>query len=104
MNAYQNHGTRTASHLHHPSYGTLEFAWDAGDWVVVCFHSANPSKVPHIASLFHVFRDKKPMTVEKNMARSLWNAITVADKGSGNGWTTTPDGWRVSLKEHAVTS
>jgi len=104
MNPYQNHGTRTASHLHHPSYGTLEFAWDASDWVVMCFYSAIPSKVPHLSSLFHLFRDKTPMTVEKNMARSLWNALTVADKGSGNGWTTTPDGWRVSLKEHAVTS
>ena len=96
MNAYQNHGTRTAAHIHHSSFGTLSFAWDAGDWVVVCFHSANPSKVPSMASLFHVFHDKKPMTVEKNMARSLWNALTKEDKENR--------GWRVSLTEHAVTS
>ena len=86
MNPYQNHGTRTAAHIHHPTFGTMSFAWDTEDWVVVCFHSAYPSTATHVSSLFHVFQDKKPMTVEKTMARSIWTALTAADRG-----------WRVSV-------
>ena len=86
MNAYQNHGTRTTAHIHHPSFGTMEFGWDNSDWLTVCFHSAYPSTATHVSSLFHVFQDKKPMTVEKTMARSIWTALTAADRG-----------WRLSL-------
>jgi hypothetical protein len=86
MNAYQNNGTRTTSHLHHPSFGTMEFGWDSSDWVVVCFHSAYPNIASDVSLRFHVFQDKKPMTVEKNMARNIWIGLTAADRG-----------WKVSL-------
>ena len=81
MNAYQNHGTRIAVHLHHPAFGTIEFTWDASDWMVVCFHSANATTIPCINILLHTFHNKKPMTVEKNMARRIWNALVEQDGG-----------------------
>jgi hypothetical protein len=84
MNAYQNNGTRTTAHIHHPSFGTMEFGWDSSDWLTVCFHSAYPSTATHVSSLFHVFLNKKPMTVEKIAARRLWNALAA----HGMDWKT----------------
>lgn len=78
MNPYKNNGTRTAVHLHHPVFGTVEFAWDSSDWMVVCFHSANATAVPCISVLFHTFHNQKPMTVEKKMSRSIWNTLVEA--------------------------
>ena len=85
MNPYKNNGTRIAVHLHHPALGTVEFAWDSSDWMVVCFHSANPGTTPCVGVLFHAFHASKPMTVEKAMGRSIWNALVAQDKK----WTTT---------------
>lgn len=85
MNPYKNNGTRIAVHLHHPALGTMEFAWDSSDWMVVCFHSANPAAYPRVGVLSHAFHSAKPMTVEKKMGRSIWNALVAQDKK----WTTT---------------
>lgn len=85
MNPYQNHGTRTSVFLHHPLWGTVEFAWDSSDWMVVCFHSANATTIPAIDLLVYTFYNKKPMTVEKNMARKMWNDLVERD----DGWKTT---------------
>jgi hypothetical protein len=79
MNPYKNHGTRTAMHLHHPVFGTMEFAWDSSDWIVVCFHSADATRVPSMKVLFSNFYNEKPMTVEKQMGRSIWNALSTAE-------------------------
>ena len=79
MNPYKNYGTRTAMHLHHPAFGTMEFAWDSSDWIVVCFHSADATRVPSMKVLFSNFYNEKPMTVEKNMGRSIWNALSTAE-------------------------
>jgi hypothetical protein len=79
MNPYKNYGTRTAMHLHHPAFGTMEFAWDNSDWIVVCFHSANATKIPCINVLVSTFYNEKPMTVEKNMGRRIWNALSTAE-------------------------
>lgn len=85
MNAYQNHGTRIAVNLHHPALGTMEFAWDSSDWMVVCFHSANATTIPCINILVHTFYNQKPMTVEKKMARRIWNNLVESEKS----WKTT---------------
>lgn len=87
MNPYKNHGTRIAVNLHHPALGTMEFAWDNSDWMVVCFHSANTTtgwrvKVDVLASAFD---SSKPMTVQKAMGRRIWAALVEQDKN----WTTT---------------
>ena len=79
MNPYKNYGTRTAMHLHHPAFGTMEFAWDSSDWIVVCFHSADATRVPSMKVLFSNFYNEKPMTVEKQMGRSIWNALSTAE-------------------------
>jgi hypothetical protein len=79
MNPYKNYGTRTAMHLHHPAFGTMEFAWDNSDWIVVCFHSANATTIPCINVLVSTFYNEKPMTVEKNMGRRIWNALSTAE-------------------------
>jgi hypothetical protein len=79
MNPYKNNGTRTAVHLHHPAFGTMEFAWDSSDWIVVCFHSADATRVPSMKVLFSNFYNEKPMTVEKQMGRSIWNALSTAE-------------------------
>jgi hypothetical protein len=79
MNPYKNHGTRTAVHLHHPAFGTMEFSWDSSDWIVVCFHSADATRVPSMKVLFSNFYNEKPMTVEKAMGRSIWNALSTAE-------------------------
>jgi hypothetical protein len=79
MNPYKNNGTRTAMHLHHPVFGTMEFAWDSSDWIVVCFHSADATRVPSMKVLFSNFYNEKPMTVEKQMGRSIWNALSTAE-------------------------
>ena len=78
MNPYKNNGTRTAVHLHHPVFGTVEFAWDSSDWMVVCFHSANATAIPRISGLPHALYNQKPVTVEKKMARSIWNTLVEA--------------------------
>jgi len=87
MNPYKNNGTRIAVHLHHPALGTMEFAWDSSDWMVVCFHSANPGTYPcvGVGGVAYSFRSSKPVTVEKKMGRSIWNALVEQDKK----WTTT---------------
>ena len=79
MNPYKNNGTRTAMHLHHPAFGTVEFAWDSSDWIVICFHSANVTTIPSMKVLFNTFHSEKPMTVEKTMGRSIWNALSTAE-------------------------
>jgi hypothetical protein len=99
MNAYQNNGTRTIAHIFHPSFGTMEFGWDSSDWLTVCFHSAYPNQATHVSSLFHVFHDKKPMTVEKNMARSIWNGLMAADRG----WRVSPTYTNPMLAEQGAT-
>ncbi len=99
MNAYQNNGTRTIAHIFHPSFGTMEFGWDSSDWLTVCFHSAYPNTATHVSSLFHVFLDKKPMTVEKNMARNIWIGLTAADRG----WKVSPTYTNPILAEQAAT-
>ena len=76
MNPYKNNGTRTAMHLHHPVFGTMEFAWDTSDWMVICFHSANATRVPSMKVLFNTFHSEKPMTVEKTMGRSIWTTLS----------------------------
>ena len=79
MNPYKNHGTRTAMHLHHPVFGTMEFSWDSSDWIVVCFHSADATRVPSMKVLFSNFYNEKPMTVEKALGRSIWNTLSTAE-------------------------
>ena len=78
-----SHATRTSVYLHHPLCGTMEFAWDTSDWMVVCFHSANATTIPSLIdhSLPHVFHNKKPKTVGKNMARRMWDALVERDEG-----------------------
>lgn len=85
MNPYKNNGTRIAVLLHHPVFGTMEFAWDTSDWIVVCFHSADATRVPSMKVLFNTFHNEKPMTVEKTMGRSIWNALSEAKLS----WNTT---------------
>jgi len=79
MNPYKNHGTRTAVHLHHPAFGTVEFAWDSSDWIVVCFHSADATRVPSIKVLCSTLHNEKPMTVKKQLGRSIWNTLSTAE-------------------------
>lgn len=76
-----SHGTRTSVYLHHPLQGTMEFAWDTSDWMVVCFHSANATTIDYIGVQFQIFQSKKPVTVEKNMARNMWNTLIERDDG-----------------------
>jgi len=79
-----SHGTRTSVFLHHPSQGTMEFAWSTSDYVIVCFHSAKLLRAPaidYIGVLFHIFEDRKPVHVEKNLARNMWNALIERDEG-----------------------
>jgi hypothetical protein len=75
--------------------------------MVICFHTANATTTPFLSTLSHVFQNKKPMTVEKNMARSIWNTLMARDGHQDGGWKSSnivgnPPSATVQMAEQAV--
>lgn len=68
--ATETNDTRTRTVLLHKSIGTVEFAWDESEWVVVCF---NPRlSIPYWILYGIQLPNDQAISVTKDTGRKLW--------------------------------
>lgn len=62
--------TRTRTTLLHKNIGSVEFAWDEGVWVVVCFRAHRT--IPYWLCCGIQLPNDQAISVTKDMGRKLW--------------------------------
>ena len=61
----------------------MSFTWrDSSEWMTIIFDSEKYSKMPSIICLDKQFHNKQAFTIERAIARKVWNQLVAQD------WTT----------------